>query len=161
MCFRKKMTTSSTTRASGNRIEPHYHHRHHHHHHHHHHMNKVYFLLIFIQQQQQQHQLKIISVFQIMTRQTAAVRKQILDAYYIFKKDSELKKLIQEKLPEKYSYVFTLRNLLTDMEKFIHKNILFDEAIIIRDYNLEEVDGFDASEEMKTSSDLPPSSDKK
>jgi mannitol/fructose-specific phosphotransferase system IIA component (Ntr-type) len=57
-------------------------------------MNKVYFLLIFIQQQQQQqHQLKIISVFQIMTRQTA-VRKQILDAYYIFKKDSELKKLI-------------------------------------------------------------------
>jgi len=156
------MTTSSTTRASGNRIEPHYHHRHHHHHHHHHHMNKVYFLLIFIQQQQQQqHQLKIISVFQIMTRQTAAVRKQILDAYYIFKKDSELKKLIQEKLPEKYSSVFTLRNLLTDMEKFIHKNILFDEAIIIRDYNLEEVDGFDASEEMKTSSDLPPSSDKK
>jgi CheY-like chemotaxis protein len=120
-------------------------------------MNKVYFLLIFIQQQQQ-HQLKIISVFQIMTRQTA-VRKQILDAYYIFKKDSELKKLIQEKLPEKYSSVFTLRNLLTDMEKFIHKNILFDEAIIIRDYNLEEVDGFDASEEMKTSSDLPPSSD--
>jgi hypothetical protein len=118
-------------------------------------------LLIFIQQQQQQHQLKIISVFQIMTRQTAAVRKQILDAYYIFKKDSELKKLIQEKLPEKYSSVFTLRNLLTDMEKFIHKNILFDEAIIIRDYNLEEVDGFDASEEMKTSSDLPPSSDKK
>jgi len=94
-----------------------------------------------------------------MTRQTAAVRKQILDAYYIFKKDSELKKLIQEKLPEKYSSVFTLRNLLTDMEKFIHKNILFDEAIIIRDYNLEEVDGFDASEEMKTSSNLPPSSD--
>ena len=47
------------------------------------------------------------------------------------------------------------------MEKFIHRKVPSDEAIIIRDYNLEEVDGFDASEEMKTSSDLPPSLDKK
>jgi hypothetical protein len=53
--------------------------------------------------------------------------------------DSELKKYIQEKLPENYSSVFTLRNLLTDKEKIIRKKILPDEAIIFRDCNLEVV----------------------
>jgi hypothetical protein len=70
---------------------------------------------------------------------TRKVTEKILDTYYIFKTDSELKKYIQEKLPEKYSSVFTLRNLLTDIEKIIRKKILPDEAIIIRDCNLEVV----------------------
>ena len=75
---------------------------------------------------------------QVETRKATAYKK-ILDTYYIFKPDSELKKHIQEKLPEKYSSVFTLRNLITDIEKIIHKKIPSDETIIIRDWNLEMV----------------------